>query len=332
MRVKQGGIIARNAMNLAILTSFLTWILLPFSRDLALAATSFVLFTLLLFGRSFRLFNFRVINGHFRGDFREYIRKKRLVPQNILLGLLAGFFRTLLDGIAYLAGTVGGLVLVLALDLILAALIVLAFFYRPGVNRTLSRSFPADSESSSYVHELAENCGMKAPELRIIPDSRVRMPNAFSWSIPGGKSYIFASENLFLVLTRDEIGGIFTHELGHIKGRHSEKSFLLTSFVPLAWINSAVLPFALLPFLVAIGVSVASIVSALLYVAFRRGSISRRFEKLADIFAARNYDRDAYLSSLRKLTEIRGSGGPHTARSFASHDTLEEREKLIRSI
>lgn len=287
---------------------------------------------MLLFFRSYEQYRIRVEEYTFSGRFRNYAKKYRLLYQNSTVAFAISLSQIAVILIIRTEAYLGLLNMILVTDVIIGILIAVAFFRRPGIGKTLSGSEKADHDRSSYLHGLANERGERIPELRIIKNSSERNPNAFSWTLPRGRGYIFANESLFSVLTREEVGAIFVHELGHIKGRHSEKSFLLTSFIPLLWLNFITLPFAFLPTLFAVSASIFSVLMAVLYIVFRRGYISRRFEKIADKFAANNYDRDVYISSLRKLTLVGSFDTTRKRRALKSHDSLEERERLIRSL
>ncbi len=319
-------------LNIAIPALLLIWAAVPYSKLAAALLPSAAAFFLLLTARSFGLFTIKTSERQFRGTFRNYLLEKKALLQNIILSVGMGVSGLIIEALDHAARILGWIVLLALFDAILLLLISIVFFRRPGVARTLSRSFLADPESSRIVSDLAAKLRMKTPELRIIPSGRGNRANAFSWSLPNGKSYIFANEDLFFVLTPDEIGGIFTHELGHIKARHSEKSFLLSALLPLFWINLMAAPFAIFHLMAAAAISATAFAVAVAYLALRRGYISRKFEKEADIFAAKNYDREIYLASLRKLARSRGLDKPSSGGNFTSHDTLEERERLIRSL
>lgn len=319
-------------LDVAIPVAAIVWAIIPFSRYTIALLPSITAFFVLLTLRSHELYLRRIRLRQFSGSFKDYLKVKRIMLQNTLLAFFLGSTGIILEAIAYAVHSIGGLTLLGGVDVFLLAIILIAFFRRPGIQKTLSRSFPADPESSRFMESLSAQCSMKSPEFRIIPSGRGNRANAFSWSLPGGRSYIFANEDLFVVLNMEEAGGILTHELGHIRGRHSEKSFLLASLIPLLWLNFLTAPFALFPLLYASLLFAAALAIAIAYLYLGRGSLSRRFEKQADRFAAHNYDREVYLSALRKLSESRGPGASGSNGKFTSHDSLEERERLIRGL
>ena len=318
--------------NFSIPVLLLIWAVVPYSKSLAALLPSIAAFFTLLTARSFELFIKRRSDRQFSGTFWNYLLEKRALLQNSILAFVLGSSGLVVEAFSYAARTGGGILLLSIFDATLLILIFIVFFRRPGVKRTLSRSFPADPETSKIVSDLTAKLGMKAPELRIVPSGRGNRANAFSWSLPNGNSYIFANEDLFMVLSREEVGAIFTHELGHIRARHSEKSFLLSTLVPLLWVNLIAAPFALFDLVAAAAMAGVAFAVAFVYLVYRRGYVSRRFEKDADIFAARNYDREVYLASLKKLARSRDFGTSGISGNFTSHDSIEERERLIRSL
>ncbi len=319
------------AFQAASMASFIVWSVLPYSLEPIFSILSVVPFFLLLLGTSYQVYAQRVSGGVFSGTFREYASSHRVFYQNAILAIAMGTAALFIDLVRRIFIEEGTLLVLALINLAALSAIAFTFFRRPGIRKVLARSYPAGKEEASLLSETSRACGVRTPELRILRRNRRAVPNAFSWSIPGTRGYVFANEELFQVLNFEEAAGIFAHELGHITGKHSEKSFLFSSLSPLAWFDALVLSLAFIPWPFYLLGILALFGLVAYYILRLRGAMSRRYEKSADIFAGKNYDRDILISALKKLSEYT----PYSqvdGRKFSSHDTLEERERLIRSL
>lgn len=322
---------AKHTFQAAVIIVFLAWSILPYSRMPILAVISVPLFFILLLVTSHRVYLERRSEGRSQNTFKQYTAAHRVLAQDIALAIILGMASLTIELIRSAFIAVGVLLALSVIDSIWLILTAYFFFKRPGLKKILGRSFPAGKPESARIEELSLRYGKKAPELRIFAPGRRRVPNAFSWSLPGTDGYIFANEELYEVLDKDEVSGIFSHELGHIIKKHSEKSFLLSSLVPLTWLDCLILSFGFVswPFYILAASGVFAFGVA--YILRIRGIVSRMFERSADKFAGKNYDRETYIRALRKLSENtpykNGNG-----KRFGSHDSLEKREELIRSL
>ncbi len=310
--------------------SFITWNILPYSRQFPLFLVAFIPFLLLLLWISYEIYQDRLKRGVVRDTFIGYVIKRRVLYQNAILAFLMSSFSLILVLIGTAISIIGAYIVILILDAIFGSLALFFFFKRPGVKRIMAKSQPVVNSLSSLIYGLASKNDLTVPEFRLLAPRPNAVPNAFSWSIPFTPGFIFANEELFSVLDDQEALGIISHELGHIKLKHSEKSYLISSFLPLIWIDLLIADVFLVgwPFY-PIGVA-ALLLFAAFYITIGRGIVSRRFERQADIFAGMNVDKATYINALRKLSQ----NTPYSKgnrRSF-SHDSLEDRENLIRSL
>lgn len=321
----------KRVFQLAVVFAFLIWSILPYSRVPILSISSVPFFFLLLLATSHQIYLQRKRAGRAPDSFWLYMAAHRVLVQDLVLGAVLGTASLLIEAIRSVFIAVGVLPAISVIDSIWFIIALYFFLKRPGLRRILGRSVPAGKPESEVLEELCKKYGIRQPELRIFPPGKRQVPNAFSWSLPGKNGYIFANEELYEVLEKEEVAGIFSHELGHIIRKHSEKSFLLSSLVPLAWLDALILSFGYVKWPFYIFAAIVIMVFGVIYMLRIRGTVNRKFEKSADIFAGRNFDRETYINALRKLSQYT----PYRKESrkrFDSHDSLERREELIRSL
>ena len=68
----------------------------------------------------------------------------------------------------------------------------------------------------AMVRQLTEKAGMPMPRLMIIPESA---PNAFATGRSPDHAVVAVTEGLLRLMNREEIMGVLSHELAHVKNR-----------------------------------------------------------------------------------------------------------------
>lgn len=196
-----------------------------------------------------------------------------------------------------------------------------------------------DGELKSSIEKFAKKVGFKLNNIFVIDGSkRSTKANAY-FSGFGAKKRIVLYDTLINDLENDEIVAVLAHEVGHYQKKHVFINMILsliltgfTLYILSLFINNAVLSEALSVNqpsfhigLIAFGVlySPISEVTGLLM-----NYLSRKFEYQADDYAKENFDGNALISSLKKLSKNSLSNlTPHKANVFVhySHPTLLQR-------
>ncbi|MDH3322513.1 MAG: M48 family metallopeptidase [Flavobacteriaceae bacterium] len=196
-----------------------------------------------------------------------------------------------------------------------------------------------DGELKSSIEKFAKKVGFKLNNIFVIDGSkRSTKANAY-FSGFGAKKRIVLYDTLINDLENDEIVAVLAHEVGHYQKKHVFINMILsliltgfTLYILSLFINNAVLSEALSVNqpsfhigLIAFGVlySPISEVTGLLM-----NYLSRKFEYQADDYAKENFDSNALISSLKKLSKNSLSNlTPHKANVFVhySHPTLLQR-------
>ena len=202
-----------------------------------------------------------------------------------------------------------------------------------------------DGELKSAIEKYAKKVGFTINNIFVIDGSkRSTKANAY-FSGFGSQKRITLYDTLINDLNTDEIVAVLAHEVGHYKRKHIIfnliSSILLTGFtlfILSLFINSPILSEAL-------GVSIPSfhiglIAFGILYSPISEVTglfmnfMSRKFEYEADNFAKETFERNALITSLKKLSKNSLSNlTPHPAFVFAhySHPTLLQRIKNLES-
>ncbi len=83
---------------------------------------------------------------------------------------------------------------------------------------TRSKPLPRENNPELYdmVEKLARNAGLPMPRLYLTPSPQ---PNAFATGRNPANSVVAVTEGLLRILNREELEGVISHELAHIKNR-----------------------------------------------------------------------------------------------------------------
>jgi len=111
------------------------------------------------------------------------------------------------------SGMVFALVMALAMNFF-------AYWYSDKMALTMSKareiSYSQAAQLHAMVEKLARNAGLPKPRIYIMPG---RTPNAFATGRNPEHAAVAVTEGLLQLLQPDELEGVISHELGHIKNR-----------------------------------------------------------------------------------------------------------------
>ncbi len=218
--------------------------------------------------------------------------------------------------------------------------IFITMFYSSLIVPIFNKQKPLEEgELKDAIQAFSKNVGFKLDNIFVIDGSkRSTKANAY-FSGFGAKKRIVLYDTLIDDLSKDEIVAVLAHEIGHYKKKHVFTNMLIslaltgfTLYLFSLFINNAILSEALsvkIPSfhigLITFGIlySPISEITGILM-----NFISRKFEYQADDYAKTNFDGNALVSSLKKLSKNSLSNlTPHKANVFVhySHPTLLQR-------
>jgi len=224
--------------------------------------------------------------------------------------------------------------------------IFITLFYSSLIVPIFNKQKPLEEgELKDAIQAFSKNVGFKLDNIFVIDGSkRSTKANAY-FSGFGAKKRIVLYDTLIDDLNKDEIVAVLAHEIGHYKKKHVLTNMLMslaitgfTLYLFSLFINNAILSEALsvqIPSfhigLITFGIlySPISEITGILM-----NFISRKFEYQADDYAKTNFDGNALISSLKKLSKNSLSNlTPHKANVFIhySHPTLLQRVMNLNS-
>jgi len=187
-----------------------------------------------------------------------------------------------------------------------AGAIVLAALLLPFLIRLVWGLKPLSAGTvRSELENLAERVGLKYRNILILP-TYGGVANAGVTGVSGHFRYIILTDALLRCLTQEEVEAVFHHELAHVKHRHIQFYLLLSvSFVAFAIAYWSLLPdqSGLLGWVQVVGF----LMGAAAYWGGLFGLISRRFERQADLYAAKATSPETISRALEKIASF-GSG------------------------
>jgi heat shock protein HtpX len=261
-----------------------------------------------------------------------------------LLGLLTG----ILLAIGFLFGGIGGMTVALVFAMLIN---FFSYWFSDKIVLSIYRAKPTnDRELNSLVEKIAKEADIPKPKVYIVPTSS---PNAFATGRSPSHSSIAVTQGLLDDLDNDEIEGVLSHEMSHIKNRDTLVSTIaatiagsISYLAQIAWLglssrdreggNAILFPLLILaPF-------------AAMFVQL---SISRGREYLADFTGAYISKKPLELASaLEKISNavdknpLKGSSatshlwivnpfkGSSFANLFSTHPPVNERIKRLKEI
>ncbi len=136
-------------------------------------------------------------------------------------------------------GIVAGLVVAA-----LVALVGAAFVYSSGARLVLAvaGAHPADGERFVQFHHVVEamaiSAGLPKPAVYVVDDPS---PNAFATGVSPDRAAITATTGLLQILNREELEGVVSHEMSHIKNYDVRLILIMTTLIGFAAVIASVL-------------------------------------------------------------------------------------------
>ena len=225
--------------------------------------------------------------------------------------------------------------------------IFMTMFYSNIIVPLFNKQTPlAEGSLRQAIEAFSQKAGFKLTNIYVIDGSkRSTKANAYFTGL-GSKKRIVLYDTLVNDLSEDEIVAVLAHEIGHYKKKHTLTGTVLgiiqmglTLFILSLLLNNPKLSEAM-----GVGVPnfhISLIAFAILYspvsliLGLLMHLLSRKNEYAADKFATINYNGEALISALKKLSEKNLSNlTPHPLYVFFhySHPTLLQRIRNIRSL
>lgn len=130
----------------------------------------------------------------------------------LLIGMTA-LFMLIGEWIAGLHGMLIAFVLAMAMN-------VISYWYSDKIVLRMYNAIPISENEApelySIIRRLSQNAGLPMPKVYIVPGN---VANAFATGRNPENAAIAVTEGLMKVLDRDEVEGVLSHELAHIKNR-----------------------------------------------------------------------------------------------------------------
>lgn len=193
-----------------------------------------------------------------------------------------------------------------------------AFSFRSGANLVLavSGAKPADPVQYAQLHNLVDALatgeGIPKPAVYVIDDPS---PNAFATGTSPERAAITATTGLLAIMTREELEGVLSHEISHIKNYDVRLLLIVSTLIGMAGLIASILwrsVFYMRPrgrdsgqitvLVMAVGAIFGFV--AVIFGPLMRLALSRRREELADVSGVELTRNPAGLiSALRKLEQ-----------------------------
>jgi len=127
---------------------------------------------------------------------------------------LLGLLTAILLAIGFLLGGIGGMTTALVFALLLN---FFTYWFSDKIVLSMYRAKPTnDKKLNSIVEKVAKEAGIPKPKVYIVPTDS---PNAFATGRSPSHSSIAVTQGLLDRLDDDEIEGVLSHELSHVKNR-----------------------------------------------------------------------------------------------------------------
>ncbi len=140
----------------------------------------------------------------------------RLSP-TIKTAILLGALTALLIVIGYLISGFGGAVLFFILSLLIN---IGSYWFSDKIALSMAHAKPIEESQAPQIYEdirdLTQKMGIPMPRVYYTEDLQ---PNAFATGRDPNNSAVVITKGLLNILNRDEVRGVLSHELSHIKNR-----------------------------------------------------------------------------------------------------------------
>ncbi len=167
----------------------------------------------------------------------------------------------------------------------------LVFMIAPEVLRRVLQTSPLpDSPLRRRLEALCRRSGMRYRDI-LLWHTQFNMGNAAVMGVLPPVRYILLSDVLLETMTDDQIEAVFAHEVGHVVHRHMIwfVVFFAVLFLSAMGLEDKVRDLHLLG---PMAMSIVSLVACSIAFVVGFGFLSRRFERQADVFAARTIQRE----------------------------------------
>jgi len=196
------------------------------------------------------------------------------------------------------------------------ALVGIAFSFTSGKRLVLavSGARPADPEEYRQLHDLAEALalgeGFAKPDVYVIDDPS---PNAFATGMSPRHAAITVTTGLLAIMDREELEGVLSHEMSHIKNYDVRLLLVVSTLIGLAGLLASLMWRSVFfmrgrgrqggQFMVVVfGAGALLAVVGFIFGPLVRLALSRRRESLADVSGVElTRNPEGLLSALRKL-------------------------------
>jgi heat shock protein HtpX len=205
-----------------------------------------------------------------------------------------------------------------------------------------AKAVPADPRQYQQLHNLVESLaigdGMPKPAVYVIDDPS---PNAFATGVSPQKASITFTTGLLAIMNREELEGVTSHEMSHIKNHDIRLLLVVGTMIGLAALLASILwrvaffggggrgrgnnQFVLVVFAAGILLSLIGFIFGPLM----RLALSRRRESLADVSGVELTRNPAgLLSALKKLqqNDMPFKGMTHATAAMCIDDPLQHHE------
>ena len=274
---------------------------------------------------------------------KEIARNKRRSVIVVTMFVIVWIAIGALLGALFSGGTsVGGAILTGIVIAGLGAGLAILYSVTSGTKLVLSVSGARPAERNQYpqlyniVEEMAIAAGLPTPAVYVINDPS---PNAFATGISPNKAAITATTGLLGMMNREELEGVISHEMSHIKNYDVRLILIVTTLIGMAallasllWRSAIFMPRGRDGQQVALFVFAAGAVLSI--VAFLVGpliqlALSRRREELADVSGV-NLTRNpaGLIHALQKLEQNDEpfKGFNHATAAMCIDDPLQHHE------
>jgi heat shock protein HtpX len=272
--------------------------------------------------------------------YEQIARNKR---KSVLVGLL---FVLIWTGIGAGVGALGGgngAITGIVIALILALLAVWwAIGAGAGVVLRASGAQPADPVQYRQLHNVVEELaiadGLPKPQVYVIDDPS---PNAFATGISPKKAAITATTGLLETMNREELEGVISHEMSHIKNYDVRLILIVSTLIGLAAILASIvwrIGFFARPrgkdageaMLIVFAAGLALTLVAVIVGPLIKLALSRSRESLADVSGVELTRNPAGL--IKALQKLEANDKPfakfnHATASMCIDDPLQHHEK-----
>jgi heat shock protein HtpX len=229
---------------------------------------------------------------------------------------LFGLLTTILLAIGFLLGGVDGMTVALAFAFVINAF---SYWFSDRIVLAMYRAKPSDNARiNSLVAKISKEAGIPKPKVYVVPTNS---PNAFATGRSPSHSAVAVTQGLLEDLNDDELEGVLSHELSHIKNRDTLVSTLaatiagsISYIAQIGWLGMSSRDregnnFLLLPLIV-----LAPIAAMLVQLAISRGR-----EFYADYTGAMISKKPLSLASALEKISFHAQTSPMRGSSATSH-------------